>query len=92
MFNKHQYICAVFAAIVSIILNLLLPNLVKKIASKEEISQENGVYSLSFTQQLMHMLVHHAQVPLTSSILVSVITFLSVLFGYKLKCFLKIKN
>ena len=92
MFNKHQYICAFFAAIVSIILNLLLPNLVKKFASKEEINPEHGAHSLSFKQQLMHMLVHHAQVPLTSSILVSVITFLSVLFGYKLQYLLKIKN
>ena len=90
MFNRHQYTCASFAAIVSIILNLLLPNLVKNFASKEEINPDNGAHTLSFKQQLMHMLVHHAQVPLTSSILVSVITFLSVLIGYKLQYLLKI--
>ena len=66
----------------SVLLNLALPTLFYKLATKDEIKPPNGAKSLSLKGQLMHMFVHHAQVPLSSSIIVGVIasvsTFLAV--------------
>ena len=66
----------------SILLNLALPTLFYKLATKDEIKPPNGAKNLSLKGQLMHMFVHHAQVPLSSSIIVGIIasvsTFLAV--------------
>ena len=71
------------AVMVAVIINLLLPYMLKPFATKNEIKPPNGAHNLSFTEQLMHMFVHHAQVPLTSSIIVAVIVSLSVYSSYK---------
>ena len=76
-FNK-LIICSV---IIGILINLILPQIVKPFATNDEISPPNGAENLSFKSQLIHMLVHHAQVPLTSTIIVAVIVLLSVLLG-----------
>ena len=66
----------------SVLLNLALPTFFYKLATKDEIKPPNGAKSLSLKGQLMHMFVHHAQVPLSSSIIVGIIasvsTFLAV--------------
>ena len=85
MFNKHEFKCASYASFVAVVLNLILPMLVKDFATKEEIMPENGAASLSFKGQLMHMLVHHNQVPFSSSVIIFAITFTSVVLGYKLQ-------
>tara|TARA_Y100000591_G_C21212401_1_gene396124 strand:- start:245 stop:499 length:255 start_codon:yes stop_codon:yes gene_type:complete len=71
--------------VVSIILNLLLPALTSPFATKEQIKPPNGAAALPFFDQLMHMLVHHAQVPLTSSLIVALIVSLSTHFGKMIK-------
>ena len=71
--------------IVSIVLNLLLPALASPFATKEQIKPPNGAAALPFFDQLMHMLVHHAQVPLTSSLIVALIVSLSTHFGKMIK-------
>jgi len=48
------------------------------LATQEQVSPSNGAANLSFVDKLMHMFVHHAQVPLTSSIIVAIIVGLSV--------------
>ena len=63
--------------VISVLLNLALPTLFYKLATKDEIKPPNGAKSLSLKGQLMHMFVHHAQVPLSSSIIVGVITSVS---------------
>ena len=68
---------------VAVIINLVLPYVLKAFATKNEIKPPNGAHNLSFKEQLMHMFVHHAQVPLTSSIIVGVIVSLSVYSSYK---------
>ena len=50
-------------------------------ASRAEIKPPNGAQNLSFKEQLMHMFVHHAQVPLTSSIIVAIIVYVSLQGG-----------
>ena len=69
----------------AILLNLILPFVLEPFATKEEIKPPNGASNLSFKSQLMHMLVHHGQVPLTSSIIVALIVFLSITLGKKLE-------
>ena len=64
--------------IVAIILNLVLPIVASPFATPEEIKPPNGASNLSFKSQIMHMLVHHNQVPLTSSIIIAAIVFISI--------------
>ena len=78
----------IFSVIVGIIVNLILPLALKPLATDEEIKPPNGAENLSFKGQLMHMFVHHAQVPLTSSIIVAVIVLVSVLLGYYVSLYL----
>ena len=70
-----------YSVVVGVIINLVLPALVKPFATPEQIKPPNGAQNLPFFDQLMHMFVHHAQVPLTSSIIVAVIVLLSVYLG-----------
>jgi hypothetical protein len=71
------------AVMVAVIINLVLPYMLKPFATKNEIKPPNGAHNLSFKEQLMHMFVHHAQVPLTSSIIVAIIVAISVYLSYK---------
>ena len=69
------------AIVVGVLINLILPAILKTLATPEQIKPPNGADKLPFFDQLMHMFVHHAQVPLTSSIIVAIIVGLSVLLG-----------
>lgn len=84
MKTKNTY-CLINALIFSVILNLALPLIVKPLATPDEIKPPNGAHNLDFKGQLIHMLFHHAQVPLTSSIIVGLIVVLSVTLGYQFK-------
>ena len=64
-----------------VLLNVILPFLLKPFATDEEIKPPNGASKLSFKGQLMHMFVHHAQVPVSSSIIVAVIIIVSVILA-----------
>ena len=74
-----------YAVLVGVLINLILPQVVKPFATPEEITPPNGAGNLRFKEQLMHMFVHHAQVPLSSSIIIAVIVSLSVVLGQMLK-------
>lgn len=52
--------------------------LLKRFATKEEIKPPNGSGKLNFKGQIMHMIVHHNQVILSSSFIVGLIVGLSV--------------
>ena len=82
---KSGYSCVINTVIYAVIINLVLPMVVKPFAIPEEIKPPNGADKLSFKSQLMHMLVHHAQVPLTSSLIIVLIVFLSMVLGYRFK-------
>jgi len=64
--------------IIAVILNLVLPLFAKPFATPEEIKPSDGAGNLSFKSQIMHMLVHHNQVPLTSSIIIAAIVLISI--------------
>jgi len=85
--TKLFYIISVSVTLVvciSIILNLLLPAVMTTFASAKQIKPPNGAANLGFFDQVMHMLVHHNQVPLASSIVVALIVLLSVVGSYYL--------
>ena len=79
--NKNLVVCSM---IVGVIINIILPFSLKPFATPEQIKPPNGAENLSFIDQLMHMFVHHAQVPLTSSIIVAIIVGLSCFVSCKL--------
>tara|TARA_B100001564_G_C20292218_1_gene513094 strand:- start:149 stop:409 length:261 start_codon:yes stop_codon:yes gene_type:complete len=68
-----------YSVAVGVVINLVLPQLLLPLATPEEIKPPNGAATLSFKEQLMHMFVHHAQVPITSSIIVAIIVSVSIL-------------
>ena len=71
----------VYSIIIAVIINIVLPQIVKPFATSKQIAPPNGANNLKLFDQIMHMLYHHAQVPLTSSIIVAVIVGLSVCLG-----------
>lgn len=64
-------------AIIAVLLNIALSFALSPFATKEEIKPPEGASMLSFKSQIMHMLVHHKQVILTSSLIVALLTGLS---------------
>ena len=79
--NKENNYCIINAVIFGIILNLVLPLILKPFATDEEIKPSNGAASLSLKGQFMHMMVHHNQVMVTSSLIIALIVYLSVMFA-----------
>ena len=76
--------CVTNAVVMAVVLNLVLPAILKPFATSEEIKPPSGAAALSLKGQFMHMMVHHNQVPLMSSLIVALITGLAVFLGYKL--------
>ena len=70
---------------VAVILNLALPYLISQYATPEETKPPNGVNALSVKGQIMHMLVQHKQVPLSSSVVVALLLFLSMYIAYGIR-------
>ena len=73
------------SAVVGIVLNLVLPLILKPFATEEEITPPNGAAQLSLKSQFMHMMVHHNQVPLMSSLIIALIVGLSVYISQMVK-------
>lgn len=67
-----------YAVVVGVVVNLALPALAKMVATSRQVTPPEGAAKLSLVDQAMHMLVHHAQVPLSSSVVVAVIVAVSV--------------
>jgi len=72
--------------LVGVALNLALPIVAIPFATADEIKPPTGdAKDLSFKEQLVHILVHHGQIPLSSSIIVASIVGLSVFISSKMK-------
>ena len=85
-----EYSCIINAMIIGVLLNLLLPFLLKPFSTPEEIKPPNGASNLTLKGQFMHMMVHHHQVPFMSSVIIAIIVGLSVYLGYQLKPYNKL--
>ena len=59
---KVETNCILNAIVIGVVLNLVLPVLLKPFATEEEKKPPNGAASLSPKGQFMHMMVHHNQV------------------------------
>lgn len=77
--------CILNAACMAIVLNLVLSYGLSPYATPAEVKPPGNPANLPLKSQVMHMLVHHKQVPLVSSVIVALVTGLSVYLGYKLK-------
>ena len=82
---SNNFNCVMNAVIFAVLLNIFLPKLLTPFATKEEIKPTDGAASLSMKSQFMHMMVHHEQVPVTSSLIVALIVGLAIILGYALK-------
>lgn len=71
----------VYCLIVGVLINLILPKLLKPLATPDQIKPPQGAEKLSFFDQIMHMFIHHEQVPVTSSIIIVVVVYLSIKLG-----------
>ena len=78
----------VYLLIATFILNISIPKVAAYFAKPEEINPPKGPNNLSYKGQMMHMLVHHSQTPLSSSI----VTFVMVFLTYRLAQYLKAAN
>ena len=76
---KNKLICC--SVVIAVVLNVVLPLVVTPFATHAEVHPPHGAHNLSFKEQIMHMLVHHGQVPVTSSLIVAVIVAVSVCLG-----------
>ena len=81
---KSEY-CIYNAILLGVILNIVLPYILDPFATEEEKKPPNGAASLTYKGQFMHMMVHHNQVPVMSSLIIALIVGLSVYLGYVLK-------
>jgi|TARA_R110002126_G_scaffold198678_1_gene346255 hypothetical protein len=71
---------------VGVAINLVLPKVVTPFATPDEIKPPTGnAKDLNMKQQLVHMMVHHGQVPLSSSLIIGTIVGLSVFIASKIK-------
>ena len=71
--------CALNSVVVAVALNLVLPMVVVKVL---KLSVKDGIVG-----EMIAMLEHHLKTPVSSSIIVAAIVFLSVMVGYQLKLF-----
>lgn len=77
------------AVVIAIVINLVLPYIARPFASKKEVklpllTRAKKSKKLSYKGQLMHMLAHHKQVPLTSSLIIAVIVAVSMYISTKI--------
>lgn len=70
--------------LIGVAINLILPKVVKPFATPEEIKPSNPK-DLNFKGKLVHIMVHHEQLPISSSLVVGVVVGLSVFLSKKIQ-------
>lgn len=76
-----------YSIVIGVIVNLVLPLILKPLATPDQIKPPNGAHNLNFFDQIMHMFVHHAQVPITSSLIIIIIILVSIILGSYLETY-----
>ncbi len=72
-----MYQVALLNSVVGVILNITLALILSPFATASQIKPPNGAANLDFFSQIMHMLVHHGQVLITSSLIIFALVFIS---------------
>ena len=68
---------------IAVAINIVLPRIVKHFASDKEIKPDNPK-NLTFKEKIVHILVHHDQLPISSSLVVAIIFLLSIYIAKKI--------
>ena len=77
-----MYKVALYNSVVGVVLNVVLALFLAMFATDDQKFPPNGKpQDLSYFDQAMHMLVHHEQVLLTSSVIIFAIVFLSTVIA-----------
>tara|TARA_B100000212_G_scaffold342141_1_gene327894 strand:+ start:5364 stop:5606 length:243 start_codon:yes stop_codon:yes gene_type:complete len=76
-----MYKTALLNSLVGVFLNIILSIILSPFATPSQIKPPNGAAQLDFFSQIMHMLVHHGQVLVTSSLIIFTIVFLSTVIA-----------
>ena len=66
------------SVVVGVLLNIILAFVVTPYATPDEVKPPDGAGKLSYYSQVIHILSHHNQIKLTSSLVVGVLVALSV--------------
>ncbi len=74
MMDERVQKLVMYTVAISVGLNIVIPMLAKSHVSSNDANPSEGVQSLNTVGQIMHMLVSHGQTPVSSSVLVAVIT------------------
>ena len=82
---KSEISCILNACIFAVLLNLIVPFVAKQFFTKEELNSNKDV--LPARKLVVHMLLHHLNNPLISSIAVVFFVSLSITLGYYFKIF-----
>jgi predicted secreted protein len=77
--------CIMNAVLIGVVLNIVLPMALIPFATEEEKNPPSGAAALPPKSQFMHMMVHHNQVPVMSSLIVALMVGLAVYLGYVLE-------
>jgi len=75
---------SLYAGLVGVFINAILSAVVMPFATSDQISPPNGAADLSFFSQIIHMLVHHNQVMITSSLIIFAVTSASTILAVSL--------
>ena len=72
----------IYSTILAILVNILLPLIVGQFATDDQKKPPTGdAGDLNMWDQIMHMLYHHKQVPVSSSIIIALISLITVSLG-----------
>lgn len=76
-----MYQVALKIAVVGVVLNVFFSAVLSPFATQDQKNPPLHVQDLSYFDQMMHMFVHHNQVPIVSSVIVFAIVFGSVVIS-----------
>lgn len=82
MLNDKKLKCCLNCVIFAVLLNLVLSQLAGLVATAEESNHLTSPSSLSIKGNVMKMLVHHRDTPVSSSIVVALVVFCACALGY----------
>lgn len=76
----HKLLISTILAAVA--LNLFLPFVLKMVATRKQLSPSDSMEKMNLWDKVMHMLVHHNNSPVASSIVVAIVVAASVFLGH----------
>ena len=76
---------SLYAGLIGVLLNIVLSAAVMPFATSDQITPPNGAENLSYFSQFIHMLVHHNQVVLTSSLIIFKLVYISTIVSLSIR-------